>query len=63
VDVRHRLLRCLAGEVLKSLQKNVEISQTDAFFDPALHWHPKLMVVAAGVLAIERLVFIWVHVK
>jgi hypothetical protein len=32
-------------------------------FDPVLHWHPKLMVVAAGVLAIERLVFIWVHVK
>jgi uncharacterized membrane protein YphA (DoxX/SURF4 family) len=29
----------------------------------ALHWHPKLTVVAAAVLAIESLVFIWVHVK
>jgi uncharacterized membrane protein YphA (DoxX/SURF4 family) len=29
----------------------------------ALPWHPKLTVVAAAVLAIESLVFIWVHVK
>jgi uncharacterized membrane protein YphA (DoxX/SURF4 family) len=29
----------------------------------AFHWHPKLTVVAAAVLAIESLVFIWVHVK
>ena len=29
----------------------------------ALHWHPKLTVVAAALLAIESLVFIWVHVK
>jgi uncharacterized membrane protein YphA (DoxX/SURF4 family) len=29
----------------------------------ALPWHPKLTVVAATVLAIESLVFIWVHVK
>jgi uncharacterized membrane protein YphA (DoxX/SURF4 family) len=27
------------------------------------HWHPKLTVVAAAVLAIDSLVFIWVHVK
>ena len=27
------------------------------------HWHPKLTVVAATVLAIESLVFIGVHVK
>ena len=27
------------------------------------HWHPKLTVVAAAVLAIEALVFIGVHVK
>jgi len=26
-------------------------------------WHPKLTVVAAAILAIESLVFIWVHVK
>ena len=29
----------------------------------ALHWHPRLTVVAATVLAIEALVFIGVHVK
>jgi uncharacterized membrane protein YphA (DoxX/SURF4 family) len=29
----------------------------------ACHWHPKLTVLAAAVLAIESLVFIWVHVK
>ena len=29
----------------------------------AFHWQPKLTVVAAAVLAIESLVFIWVHVK
>jgi uncharacterized membrane protein YphA (DoxX/SURF4 family) len=29
----------------------------------ALHWQPKLTVVAATVLAIESLVFIGVHVK
>lgn len=29
----------------------------------AFNWHPKLTVVAAAVLAIESLVFIWVHVR
>ena len=29
----------------------------------ALHWRPGLTVVAAAILAIETLVFIWVHVK
>jgi hypothetical protein len=29
----------------------------------AFHWHPKLTVVAATVLAVESLIFIWVHVK
>ncbi|HTC33690.1 MAG TPA: DoxX family protein [Bryobacteraceae bacterium] len=29
----------------------------------ALHWHPRFTVVAAAVLAIESLVFIWVHAK
>jgi hypothetical protein len=29
----------------------------------ALHWKPALTVVAATVLAIESLVFIWVHVQ
>jgi hypothetical protein len=29
----------------------------------ALHWQPGLTVVAATALALESLVFIWVHVK
>ena len=29
----------------------------------ALHWHPPLTVLAATVLAIESLVFIWVHAR
>ncbi len=29
----------------------------------ALHWHPQVTVLAAAVLAVESLVFIWVHVK
>jgi hypothetical protein len=29
----------------------------------AFRWHPGLTVVAATVLAIESLVFVWVHVK
>jgi hypothetical protein len=32
-------------------------------FPAALHWKPVLTVVAATVLAIESLVFIWVHVQ
>ena len=29
----------------------------------ALHWHPVLTVAAAAILAVESLVFVWVHVK
>ena len=29
----------------------------------AFHWHPALTVVAATVLTIESLVFVWVHAK
>jgi len=29
----------------------------------ALHWHPRLTILAATVLAIESLVFVWVHVN
>ena len=29
----------------------------------ALHWHPVLTPIAAVVLAVESLVFVWVHVK
>jgi len=28
-----------------------------------LHWQPRLTVLAAAVLAIESLVFVWVHVQ
>jgi len=41
----------------------VELVCTVALIVPgALHWHPKLTVVAATVLALESLVFVWVHV-
>lgn len=29
----------------------------------AFHWRPQLTIVAAGLLAAESLVFIWVHLK
>jgi len=29
----------------------------------ALHWRPRLTVLAATVLALESLVFIWVHIQ
>jgi hypothetical protein len=29
----------------------------------ALHWQPRLTVLVAAVLAIESLVFVWVHVR
>lgn len=29
----------------------------------ALHWHPRLVGLSAAVLALESLVFVWVHVK
>jgi uncharacterized membrane protein YphA (DoxX/SURF4 family) len=29
----------------------------------ALHWQPRLTVLAAMILAIESLVFVWVHVQ
>ena len=29
----------------------------------AFHWRPKLTILAATLLAIESIVFIWVHVK
>lgn len=29
----------------------------------ALHWHPRLVGYAAAVLALESLVFVWVHVR
>jgi len=42
----------------------IELVCTVGLVVPAgLHWKPSLTVVAATVLAIESLVFIWVHVQ
>jgi uncharacterized membrane protein YphA (DoxX/SURF4 family) len=42
----------------------VELVCTALLIVPAAcNWHPALTVVAAAVLAVETLVFIWVHVK
>ena len=42
----------------------VELVCTVGLIAPAaLHWQPALTVVAATILAIESLVFIWVHVR
>jgi hypothetical protein len=42
----------------------IELVCTVGLIVPAvLHWKPSLTVVAAIVLAIESLVFIWVHVQ
>ena len=40
-------LVCVAGLILPS----------------ALNWHPRLTVAAATILALESLLFLWVHVK
>jgi hypothetical protein len=42
----------------------VELVCTVGLIVPAaLHWQPQLTGVAAGILAVESLVFIWVHAK
>src|SRR4051812_48702085 len=42
----------------------LELGCTVGLIVPAgLHWQPVLTVAAAAVLAIESLVFVWVHVK
>ena len=42
----------------------VELICTLGLIAPAVfHWHPELSGVAATVLAIESLVFIWVHAR
>ena len=42
----------------------IELVCTAGLIVPAaFHWHTSLTVVAAAILAIESLVFIWVHVK
>ena len=39
------------------------VSMVGLIVPAALHWHPALTVVAAAVLTIESLVFVWVHAK
>jgi uncharacterized membrane protein YphA (DoxX/SURF4 family) len=42
----------------------VELVCTVGLIVPAaFHWLPKLTVVAAAILAVETLLFIWVHVR
>jgi hypothetical protein len=42
----------------------VELVCTAGLIVPdALHWQPLLTVLAAAVLAVESLVFVWVHIK
>jgi uncharacterized membrane protein YphA (DoxX/SURF4 family) len=42
----------------------VELVCTVALIVPdAFHWQPSLTILAATILAIESLVFVWVHIK
>jgi hypothetical protein len=42
----------------------VELVCTVGLIIPAaFHWQPPLTILAATVLAVESLVFVWVHVK
>ncbi len=42
----------------------IELACVVGLIVPSLtHWHPELTVVAAAILALESLVFIWVHVR
>ena len=42
----------------------LELLCTIALIVPdALHWRPELTIAAAAILAIESLIFIWVHLK
>jgi uncharacterized membrane protein YphA (DoxX/SURF4 family) len=42
----------------------VELVGTVGLIVPAvMRWHPRLMILAATVLAVESVVFVWVHVR
>jgi uncharacterized membrane protein YphA (DoxX/SURF4 family) len=42
----------------------LELACTVGLIVPAaIHWHPGLTVVAATLLAIESVVFVWVHIR
>jgi uncharacterized membrane protein YphA (DoxX/SURF4 family) len=41
-----------------------ELVCTVGLIVPAVfHWHPRLAILAATILAVESLVFVWVHVR
>ena len=52
----------MAGGVRRSVALGL-VCTVGLIVPSATHWQPKLTVAAAAILAIETLVFIWVHVK
>ena len=58
-----RSFGALPREVWKALGILELVSVVALIVPAALRWHPELAVAAAIVLAIESLVFIWVHAK
>jgi DoxX-like family len=53
----------LPRQVWKALGILELVSTVGLIVPAALHWHPALTVVAATVLTIESLVFVWVHAR
>ena len=53
----------LPREVWKTLGILELVCTVGLIVPAALHWRPTLTALAAAVLALESLVFIWVHVK
>jgi hypothetical protein len=53
----------LPREVWKALGILELVCVVGLIVPAVLHWHPRFTVVAAALLAIESLVFVWVHVK
>lgn len=58
-----RSFAALPREVWKALGILELVCVVGLIVPAVLHWRPGLTVVAAAVLALESLVFIWVHVK
>jgi len=53
----------LPREVWKALGILELVCAVGLVVPAALHWYPALTVAAAAVLALESLVFVWVHAK
>ena len=58
-----RILRCVATGAWKALGILELICAVGLIVPAALHWQPMLTVVAAAILAMESLIFVWVHIK